>query len=103
MATERVSRRKYVGTIGGVVTGLAAGIALGYMIPRTPITTAGKRILLIFSYHQEYPWVVDETSGVGDALWNKGFLIENFYMDTKRKTSPEWKKKAAEDAAKASG
>ncbi len=59
---------------------------------------AGKKVLLVFSYHPEYPLVVEETRGVKDALKDKGIEIREFYLDTKRKTSPEWKKKVAEDA-----
>ena len=98
MASAKVGRRKYIRTICGVVIGFAVGSALGYFMPRNYPTNVGKKILLVFSYHPEYPWQMSETKGVGEVLWNKGFLIENFYMDTKRKTSLDWMKKAAEDA-----
>ncbi|MCK4585420.1 hypothetical protein KAU13_08395, partial [candidate division WOR-3 bacterium] len=45
-------------------------------------------------------WVIEETRGVEDVLEGKGITIEKFYLDTKRRTSAEWKKKKAEDAMK---
>ncbi len=59
-----------------------------------------KRVLLIFSYHPEFPWVAEETRGVEYALKERGLEIEKLYMDTKRRTSTDWKKKVAEDAMK---
>ena len=29
---------------------------------------AGQKVLLIFSYHQEFSWVIEETRGVEDVL-----------------------------------
>lgn len=58
---------------------------------------ADKKVLCIFSYHAEYPWVRDETAGVESVL-KKGVLVDKFYMDTKRNTSPEWKKKVTGEA-----
>ena len=95
---EKVDRRKYVRTIGGAVVGLAAGTAIGYMIPREAPVKPSKKVLLIFSYSPDYPWVMEETSGVEETLWNKGFMIEEFYMDTKRHTSSEWIQKVTEEA-----
>jgi len=61
---------------------------------------ARHKVLLVFSYHPEYSWVIEETRGVEDVLKDKGITTEKFYLDTKRKTSEEWKKKVAEDAVK---
>ena len=61
---------------------------------------AGKKMLLIFSYHPEYPWVVEETRGVEDALKDRGLKTDKFYLDTKRKTSLKWWKKVTKDAVK---
>ena len=61
---------------------------------------ANEKVLLIFSYHPEYPWVIEEMRGAKDILNGKGIKIEKFYLDTKRKTSDEWKRKVAEDAVK---
>lgn len=59
-----------------------------------------EKVLLVFSYHPEYSWVIEETRGVEDVLEGKGITIEKFYLDTKRRTSAEWKKQVAEDAMK---
>ena len=61
---------------------------------------ANERVLLIFSYHSEYSWVIQERKGAEDILGGKGIEIEKFYLDTKRKTSTEWKKKVTENAIK---
>ena len=61
---------------------------------------ARQKVLLIFSYHPEYFWVIEETRGVEDVLKDRGITIEKFYLDTKRNTTTEWKEKVAEDAVK---
>ena len=61
---------------------------------------AGQKVLLIFSYHPEYVWVIEEARGVEDVFKDKGITIEKFYLDTKRNTTAEWKEKVAEDAVK---
>lgn len=61
---------------------------------------ANEKVLLIFSYHPEYSWVIQERRGVEDIFKGKGVKIEEFYLDTKRKTSTEWKKKVTENAIK---
>ena len=59
-----------------------------------------EKVLLIFSYHPEYSWVVEETRGAEDILKDKGVEIEKFYMDTKRNTTAEWKQEMADAAVK---
>ena len=59
-----------------------------------------EKVLLIFSYHPDYVWVIEETRGAEGVLRDKGVQIEKFYLDTKRKTTPEWKKKVSEDAVR---
>jgi len=61
---------------------------------------ARQKVLLIFSYHPEYFWVIEETRGVEDVFKDKGITTEKFYLDTKRKTTTEWKEKVVEDAVK---
>ncbi|MCW4043668.1 MAG: hypothetical protein NWE90_08100 [Candidatus Bathyarchaeota archaeon] len=96
-----MGRRKFLAVIGGTIVVLATvGSILGYMAFRRPQAQTGKKILLIFSYHPEYPWVVEENKGIEDTLKDKKLVIEKFYMDTKRRTSPEWMEKVAEDAVK---
>jgi len=60
----------------------------------TPVFAQPAKILLLHSYHPEYPWVASITSGVNEALQGKNVELEIFYMDTKRKTSQEWKVQA---------
>ena len=56
--------------------------------------TPSRRILLVHSYHPEYPWVDSITKGVKKAIEGQNVELEIFYMDTKRKTSSEWKVEA---------
>ena len=75
-------------------------IILLFVILITGCTKVPFKILLIFSYHQEYPWVIEENKGVEDVFMDKGFVIEKFYLDTKIKTSQEWKTQISEEAMK---
>ncbi len=59
-----------------------------------------EKVLLIFSYHPEHPWVVEETRGAEDILEERGVETEKFYLDTKRNTSAEWKEEVAEEAVR---
>ncbi len=61
---------------------------------------AREKVLLVFSYHPEYSWVIEETKGVEDVFKGRGIRTEKFYLDTKRRTSTEWKKKVAEEAVR---
>ncbi len=61
---------------------------------------AREKVLLVFSYHPEHSWVIEETRGVEDVFKGKGIRTEKFYLDTKRKTSAEWKKVAEEAVRK---
>lgn len=64
------------------------------------IPVAGKKILLVHSYHPEYPWVASINEGVKATLAGTGVKLEIFYMDTKRKTDKAWMLKSGELAAK---
>ena len=81
---------------------LLAAIISGCIVHEevSPDVKTGKKVLLIFSYHPEHPWVIEETRGAEDILKNKGVETEKFYLDTKRNTSAEWKKKVSEEAVK---
>ncbi len=81
---------------------LLAAIISGCIVHEevSPDAKTGKKVLLIFSYHHDHPWVIEETRGAEDIFKGKGIEIEKFYLDTKRKTSAEWKKKVSEDAVK---
>lgn len=75
-------------------------IFLSFLILVTGCSKAPTKVLLVFSYHQESPWVINQTSGVEDVFTDKGFFIEKFYMDTKRHTSQEWETRVSKEAMK---
>lgn len=58
--------------------------------------TAGKKALLVHSYHSGYSWVDAVTRGVQSGLANSGVELDIFYMDTKRQTDEPWKVRAGE-------
>src|SRR4030042_6785237 len=63
------------------------------LLPILGCGQASKKVLLIFSYHPEYAWVIDETRGVNDILKDAGVETESFYLDTKTNTSAAWMEK----------
>ncbi|MCF7983125.1 MAG: hypothetical protein K9L70_01860 [Thiohalocapsa sp.] len=50
---------------------------------------AGRRVLLVHSYHQEYEWTASVTRGVRQGLPAHGVDLQLMYMDTKRTPDPE--------------
>lgn len=50
-----------------------------------------KKVFIVFSYHQEYSWVESLNEGIDESFEGQDVVVEKFYMDTKRKTSLEWK------------
>ncbi len=57
------------------------------------------RVLVVHSYHEtQIGHVVEMTEGIEEALRNSGADIEYVHMDTKRRTSPEWKQRAGQIA-----
>ena len=54
-------------------------------------TEDDKKVLVVFSYHQEYSWVESLNEGIDESFEGQNVEVEKFYMDTKRKTSDEWK------------
>ncbi len=59
-----------------------------------------KKVFVVFSYHQEYTWDINEKDGLNEAFEGQEIQVERFYMDTKRKTSSEWKQKVADSVIK---
>jgi ABC-type uncharacterized transport system substrate-binding protein len=59
---------------------------------------AGRKILLIHSYNEEYPWTASITAGVRKALAGQNITLNIFYMDAKRNNTDAWKIKAGEQA-----
>jgi ABC-type uncharacterized transport system substrate-binding protein len=52
--------------------------------PTQVFSVAGRKVLLVHSYHAGYSWVDNITQGVKDILEDTGVRLEVFYMDTKR-------------------
>ena len=59
---------------------------------------SGKKILIIDSYHEGYPWSDGTVAGAQTGLKDSGVDIKIFRMDTKRNTSDEFAKQAGEKA-----
>jgi len=68
--------------------------------PAPDQAAAKKKVLLLHSYYSDYPWTNAITEGVQEILPGQDVELEIFYMDTKRKTSQEWKVKSGEMAIK---
>jgi len=66
---------------------------------RRPAQVAGSRLLVVHSYHPEYPWVAAINEGIEATLAGSGVEHEVFYMDTKRHTETAWKVSAGQRAA----
>jgi len=55
----------------------------------------GKKILVVHSYHPEVTGVVEKNKGLTSVLENVGVEYKIIYMDTKRNTGEDFKKKSA--------
>lgn len=62
-------------------------------------TQPATKVLLIHSYHTGYPWVDAITRGVRMGLSDANVDLQVYYMDTKRRTSEQWKTAAGEKAS----
>ncbi|WDP90404.1 MAG: hypothetical protein HUN04_12145 [Desulfobacter sp.] len=55
------------------------------------------RVMILHSYHESSPWDISVEKGVRAALADENYIaddtlmISSFYMDTKRRSSKEWK------------
>jgi ABC-type uncharacterized transport system substrate-binding protein len=58
------------------------------------------KILHIMSYHSPWKWTDDQLKGFKDALQGLNIKYKVFQMDTKRKSSEEWKQKVGKEARK---
>ena len=56
------------------------------------------KILIVHSYHIEYPWTRSIHDGIMDVLGNKGFTLQTYFMDTKRNTDEAFKINAGQKA-----
>lgn len=83
-----------------VLMGLAA-IFGASPAQRAGAAPAGKKVLLVDSYHSGYPWSDGLEKGVRDVLGPAGVELEIVRMDTKRKSSESEQKAAAAAALEA--
>ena len=77
----------------------AVGICLFFFLPTSSMGTPTKyKVLHIMSYHTPWDWTEDQFNAFKEAL--KGLDIEYkvFEMDTKRKSTEEWKEKVGKEA-----
>lgn len=58
-----------------------------------------RKVLIVHSYHPEYPWVQNISLGIGKGLETAASEVQTFYMDTKRKNDEESKLAAGQKAA----
>lgn len=64
-----------------------------------PVLAAEPRVLIVHSYHaSQKEHVVEMNRGIGAALADLPLEQRFYYMDTKRRTSEEWKKEAGREA-----
>ena len=61
---------------------------------------AGKKVMLVNSYHQGYDWSAGIARGVHQVLDPQGVVVREIWMDTKRNASEPFKKQAALAAKK---
>lgn len=73
--------------------------SIGNVFARIVKSPARKRkILHIMSYHSPWKWTDDQFKGFKDALNGLDIEYKVFQMDTKRKSTREWKEKAGKQA-----
>jgi ABC-type uncharacterized transport system substrate-binding protein len=82
-----------------------AGVSVRPLV-QPPVTSVpqhdpgGWRVLLVHSYHPEYPWVDSVTRGISAVMRGTGIRLEIFHMDTKRHTDEAWKVESGNRARK---
>ncbi|BCS94945.1 hypothetical protein DSLASN_05770 [Desulfoluna limicola] len=91
------------------ITPMATGLIL-LIFSIIPTPTPGEtvpKVMLLHSYHASNQWDLSVEEGVRDALADEYYIpdenliLKSFYMDTKRRTSPEWKEDVGKMAREA--
>ena len=59
-------------------------------LPAHAAEVAGKKVLLVNSYHEGYPWSDGEEKGAKAALAGSGVELKFFRMDVKRNPGGAW-------------
>ncbi|QDU70585.1 hypothetical protein [Mucisphaera calidilacus] len=65
-------------------------VLLALTLTATSAMAKGK-VLVVQSYHAGYAWVDDINAGIDKALAGSGIEKQVFFMDTKRRSSADWK------------
>lgn len=87
-----------------------ATILILLILAITPASAPGETspgVMLLHSYHASNQWDLSVEEGVRDALADEYYIpdenltLKSFYMDTKRRTSPEWKEDVGKMAREA--
>jgi len=73
-------------------------IALFIVTPASFAAGKKYRILHVMSYHTPWEWTEDQLNGFKDALKDVDVEYKVYEMDTKRKSTPEWKEQAGKEA-----
>ncbi len=74
-------------------------LTLFTLLTTTAFASKAHRILVVHSYHQSQTGhVVEMTEGIEEALSKLDVNIKYYHMDTKRKTSEDWKREAGNQA-----
>lgn len=87
------------------ISGLFLWVSTALLLSLRPVSASEPRarapkILVVHSYHPEYPWVAAINEGIQKSLEDTGVVLETIYMDTKRHTLPKFKEHAGELARK---
>lgn len=84
----------------GIAKSLLLVIGLALILTACGPGESEPRVLLIFSYHAEYTWHIEEARGAEEVLQREGVSYKAFYLDTKRHADSEWKEQIAVEARK---
>ncbi|MDD5724271.1 MAG: ABC transporter substrate binding protein [Syntrophales bacterium] len=74
------------------------GKTLGESSRESRDSKKGWKILHIMSYHSPWKWTDDQFNGFKDALRGLSIEYRIFQMDTKQKSTEEWKQKVGKEA-----
>ncbi|MCP4149371.1 MAG: hypothetical protein GY757_16610 [bacterium] len=77
---------------------ILVSLFLGISCTNRDSTATVPKILIVYSYHAEYPWVQSIDKAIMDTLKDTDCRLERFYMDTKRNASASFKEKAGKKA-----
>ena len=86
-------------TVAAMLLGAVLVLApTGMSVPGADAAKGKVKILHIMSYHSPWEWTDEQLRGFKEVLAGVDAEFRVFQMDTKRKSSPEWKEKVAREA-----